>query len=157
METKDYDAIQMIEDSIEGIKGLDGYKEDKECAVVKCVKDAMGELVGNNGDTVSIPMPPLGPIDPRPVDFDPDHRSQDNLPPAQRFVDPRPAQKPQDNPVSNQRLIDHDKMNDLMRIMRVEMEKREMGEAKRVSDAVEQAGGTDGSTKRNYRDYLLQQ
>ena len=29
METKDDDAIQMIEDSIEGIKQLDGYKEDE--------------------------------------------------------------------------------------------------------------------------------
>ena len=36
METKDDDAIQMIEDSIEGIKGLDGYKED----------DGYNEIVG---------------------------------------------------------------------------------------------------------------
>ena len=51
METKDDDAIQMIEDSIEGIKGLDGYNEI--------------ELVGNNEVDVSIPMPPIGPIRPQ--------------------------------------------------------------------------------------------
>ena len=112
METKDDDAIQMIEDSIEGIKGLDGYKEDdgvsgiRETATqdgpvgVQGVHDAMIELVGNNE-------------------------------------------------VSNKRL---DHMNDLMRDMRVEMEKREKGEARRVSDAVEQVGKTGECTQKHYRD-----
>ena len=103
METKDDDAIQMIEDSIEGIKGLDGYNEDdgynevvgrvlEESRQVgtKGVHDAMIELVGNNE-------------------------------------------------VSNKRW---DHMNDLMRGMRLEMDKREKGEARRVSDAVEQVGKT---------------
>ena len=130
METKDDDAIQMIEDSIEGIKGLDGYKEDEGVAAIPETvrqdgpvgpKGVMEELIGSNDVFVPIPMP----------------------------IDPRPAQTDK-----GQRL---DHMNDLMRDMRVEMEKREMGEARRVSDVVEQAGGTDGSTKRNYRDYLLQQ
>ena len=68
----------------------------------------VGELVGSNGDAVSlpIPMPAPGPIDPRPA-------QTDNKP----------------------RLDD---MNDLMRGMREEWEKREQGEARRVSDAVEQ-------------------
>ena len=142
METKDDDAIQMIEDSIEGIKGLDGYKED----------EGTSGPVGAKGVWKHVPL--VGGSDEvsRNVDFDPDHRSQDNLPPAQRFVDPRSGQHPRNNPVSNQRLIDHDKMNDLMRDMRVEMEKREQGEARRVSEAVEQVGHTGECTQKHYKD-----
>ena len=108
METKDDDAIQMIEDSIEGIKGLDGYKEMTERVLEesrqvgpKGVHDAMVELVGNNE-------------------------------------------------VSNKRL---DHMNDLMRIMRLEMDKREMGEARRVSDAVEQVGKIGECMQKHYKDH----
>ena len=125
METKDDDAIQMIEDSIEGIKGLDGYKED----------EGTSGPVGAKGVWKHVPL--VGGSDEvsRNVDFDPDHRSQDNLPPAQRF-------------------IGHDetnKMNDLMRDTRVEWEKREQGEARRVSDAVEHVGNTGESTQNHYK------
>ena len=91
-------------------------------------------LVGGSDEVsipVPIPIPAPGPIDPRP-----DQHLQDNLPPAQRF-------------------IDHDKtnkMNDVMRDMRVEMEKREQGEARRVSEAVEQAGYTGETTQNHHKD-----
>ena len=81
METKDDDAIQMIEDSIEGIKGLDGYKEDEGVAVIpETVRQdvPVGErcygntsLVGGSNDVfVPIPMP----IDPRPAQTDKSQR-----------------------------------------------------------------------------------
>ena len=112
METKDDDAIQMIEDSIEGIKGLDGYKED----------DGYNEMVERV-------------------------LKESRLGPAQ-FPTPDPINPDQ---TDNKPRLDH--MNDIMRDMRVEMEKREMGEARRVSDAVEQVGNTGECTQKHYKNY----
>ena len=50
---------------------------------------------------------------------------------------PGPIDPRRDQTDSGQRL---DHMNDIMRLMRVEMEKREMAEARRVSESVERVG-----------------
>ena len=139
METKDDDAIQMIEDSIESIKGLDGYKEDEGTSGPVGAKGVQ-EIIARDAD--GNPVPIIGNNEVSRNNFTIDIATPI---PAPGPIDPRPAQ------TDNSQRWDH--VNDLMRGMRLEMEKREKGEARRVSDVVEQVGNTDGCTQKHYKDH----